>query len=298
MNNNPNLFKFISTAESFQRRLKNNENKISDVENAINNDANFGANVLNSIMNIENDITELNDNLKLFNRIINNNNVTLNIRFLKFWYEVDFVDGSTALDKSGNNNDGQLIDVTVEDDAFFEIETGKILTPYSLPTNIENIKLSFSLWLKDDNASFIQTGTGSVGDVQLIGNYQTSSTANSVALFYRNTGGTSFRVFVRNSTDGGVVDFDYNFPNFDNNEWHHLVMTLDGEKAKLYIDNIFRDEVETEGGFYFESSNQPFFVGGGHLNRYQDARMKDIRLYENYALTENDIDYLYSLHSN
>ena len=155
-----------------------------------------------------------------------------------------------------------------------------------LPVNTTNQLVqgdifTLSVWFKMDNVI--------MGNYEVL--FQKGSTPTSgfeMALYDLNT-----PLVGDNTDDMGIWDNDWNqdenLPN-DTENWHHLVMVLDGSSVKLYRDNVLRNT--------FDYTGDEFNIGTDVLN-YEMGRgfigyLDDVRLYKR-ALTAQEIDLLYNL---
>lgn len=204
--------------------------------------------------------------------------------YLDLWYDYDDVSTGVIKDKSGKNNNGIMVNNTIVENNYFKFQGDGDYIQTSYNPDYSNSPLyTWSLWFFDD-----KPGTSTNETNIIIGNYQSRTTPfasvmildnGTVGIGERNTSNNSFAKNINvNVCDG---------------KWHHIVKVATSSQQQLFIDGVLIDTTGRPGGNI--DSNQNFIIGGGHLLRYQTAKIRDIKIYQNYAFTPSQIQTLYNL---
>ena len=194
-----------------------------------------------------------------------------------------------ANDESGNGNNGTVNGATLTNDRFgnasnaYEFNSGEHLISTSQVFSSPN-SLSYSVWVK----------TNSTISGHIIG-------FNNGQLFH---GGRWDRVI---SIEENNILF-YTYPNSNSvtnqisisvtdNEWHNLIVTMDSQGSKIYVDGILKSTNNSQNigegfdGYYRFGGLSPDDLNNSLIGSYDDIGIW------NRALTEEEVANLYASNS-
>jgi hypothetical protein len=207
------------------------------------------------------------------------------------YWNLDDGSGNTARDKSGNGNDGVLmnspiwtdgvkgksLNFNLDDSQYVEIDDAD---------EIDSIK-AFSAWVKPiarvtDAISYHTIASKHTGwNFGLYLNYNTNP--NKIHIIFQDSAGSH-------------QTKDYEIPDY--NEWYHAVgIFRDDGRVELFINGESQGTssgilIDAEGsGTNMKSS--PIRIGGTPANRYSTCIVDEVRVY-NRALTEEEVKALYN----
>jgi hypothetical protein len=197
-------------------------------------------------------------------------------------WKLDEGGGTTALDSSGNNNNGTLEgDPVVVDGQFgqaLEFEENRVAIPASDSLTADLFQGSFTLsaWINPKR----------VGDTwqQIFRSIREDDTSNDT-LFIHNDGRLSWRGRVGGAwaggmceTAGGVVPAD---------EWTHVAVTGDETNFRVYVNGALTEESAFQTT---EGTNAIYYIGGDPTwtGESYSGIIDDFRIY-NHVMTEDDI---------
>lgn len=190
----------------------------------------------------------------------------------------------TVTDYSGNNNDADVqgsptsINGVFSTGAYGFEKDGVIVAP-SNGDNIAADNMTVSMWLKPDDLS-------EVDDQRFISQDETGSSGPWQARF-RDDGLLEFRI----APNSGMRN--YQISNLNEGEWHHIVLTFDGDTQKIYID---AEEVDSESGLSNPSDSSSVDIGiGGTPNDDQrfDGGIDNVIIWKDYTASQDDVEELY-----
>ena len=75
---------------------------------------------------------------------------------------------------------------------------------------------------------------------------------------------------------------------YGDGEWHHVVATRDGNKAKIYVDGALVKEGDAMDGNIGGDDTNWYLAQDGNTNGYLIGAMDEVRIY-NRALTEEEV---------
>ena len=84
-------------------------------------------------------------------------------------------------------------------------------------------------------------------------------------------------------------------PNYDDGDWHHVVVTYDGKSGKLYFDGENHVDIAVSGDI--SQTDEPFHIGDGNNERHFNGVIDEVRIYKK-ALDENEVLKNYNVESN
>lgn len=228
--------------------------------------------------------------------IENDTSVTLNTGLVA-WYPLN----GTALDMSGNLNNGTVFGATVTDDkngraqsAYqFDGVDDYIEVPYSSSLDCED-RLSITAWAKSeipgeqyaDGALIVQMGFGSEEAYAMILNPNIDRMQFYFCHHWKEPTDASLTPLQQYDTqiiDGSVraaVNLD--------TSWHYYALTFDGDSLRGYIDNTYIGSYKTIPGPI--TNNLPLRIGAQSksLARYWKGKIDDLRIYHR-ALSVEEI---------
>jgi hypothetical protein len=190
--------------------------------------------------------------------------------------------GVTAIDASGNGNDG-----TLEDDPVvvigqfgqalaFDVSRVAIPASDSLTANLLQGSFTLSAWINP-------TRTGNTWQ-QIFRSMIAADTSNDT-LFINNDGRLSWRGRVNAAWAGGMCETAPGVVPAD--QWTHVAVTGDGTNFRIYVNGALSQESAfqtTDGG------NETYYIGGDPTwtGESYAGMVDDIRIYDQ-ALTEDDV---------
>jgi hypothetical protein len=84
-------------------------------------------------------------------------------------------------------------------------------------------------------------------------------------------------------------------PNYDDDEWHHVVVTYDGQRGKLYLDGENHVDISVIGDI--SQTDDRLHIGDGGNNRHFSGAVDEARIY-NRALDEGEVVQNFEAKSN
>ena len=220
------------------------------------------------------------------------------------WWTMDGKDvvNGVALDKSGNGNNGNLMNISTS--TFYT--TGKIGQAFNFDGVDDNIetsntsfnfertdKFSFAIWYKSSpgpsgSRSFFGNSNGVVGYfIGFVAGYDCP--LNSIGLMLSQSSGPTNKIEVCSPASDSLFL-----------GWHHVVVTYDGSVdasgIKIYIDGINQNlTVKYNVALtYTIKSNQKLEIGDDRTNDPFLGTLDDARVY-NRALSQAEITQLYNM---
>ena len=202
---------------------------------------------------------------------------------------------TTAMDASGNNNNGIKYNVTPTDDRFgnanhalsFNGTNSYVWMPDGL---LVNDSMSISLWFKTNT----NNGNGCmIGHQNSVVN---GSASNYVPIAYVKTDSLLKVTFWGNGTGGMYNDSDV----VADGSWHHLVVAGDQSEQRAYLDNNLiatGNAINNLTGMIYNQIGTGRTVGwpGGNSGWfYFHGDIDDVRIYHR-KLDSTDVDSLYNL---
>jgi len=86
-----------------------------------------------------------------------------------------------------------------------------------------------------------------------------------------------------------------NVPNYDDDAWHHVMLTYDGEKGKLFVDGEKLVDIDVDGEI--SQNKEPLHIGDGRNERHFNGLIDEVRIY-NRGLSEDEVKQNYEVKSN
>lgn len=196
----------------------------------------------------------------------------------------------TAIDNSGNQNNGTLVGTSTGTDRFenenaaliFDGATSKVDLPNQL---LLQQSLSISIWMKTSTGGCLighQTNVVEEGSPQWVPILYVREDATMNATFW-------------NGVVGSIND---NTVLLNDNQWHHIVIVADADSQTLYIDNEFSG---SGTGMRILSGMIHNQLGKGHTNGWPSApssdnpfegSLDDVKIYDR-VLNVSEIEVLY-----
>jgi len=148
-------------------------------------------------------------------------------------------------------------------------------------------------------AAWFKTGT-TTGSPAIVNKYVSASMNGYNLFFYQGSlcawyfENSSYYVFA-----GGAGQCTMTTPGFNNNNWHHVVFTVDGSGGKLYVDGTQQATQAWNNPAFAAatSTTQPLSIGyypGTATNPYFPGTIDEVRIY-NRALSAAEVSELYAL---
>ena len=201
---------------------------------------------------------------------------------LQAWWKFDEGSGTTALDSSGNSNNGTLTNSPL-------YVTGKI-GPYALIFSPASSYVSTGAVSGLTLTSFTFAAWINVTAYPVFSAY--------AAIVHNDIGGSPTGIY-EESTSGfvvvagggtGVAKWLIPASSVPIGGWHHIVATYDGTTYAMYLDGV------AAGSTYVDSNYSdgavPYAIGRGNAS-YFNGSIDDVRIY-NRALSSSDVTQLYN----
>ncbi|MGB1316879.1 MAG: LamG-like jellyroll fold domain-containing protein, partial [Flavobacteriales bacterium] len=209
---------------------------------------------------------------------------------LQFHYS--FNTGS-AIDASGNNNNGTANNITYTNDRFGNTSSAAVFNgtnAYIAPPNsmLSSAAVSVSIWIKTANNNRPILGQQSRA-------YPSGGNTHVPVLYLRNNGQLNAGFWT-----GSQRNLNTSTTNLANSQWHHIVISADGSGQDIYIDGV---NTRTNGNarqnlnmIYSaigaaRTSSWPGITAG--TMRYFSGEMDDVRVY-NRTLTSSEVTTLFN----
>ena len=201
--------------------------------------------------------------------------------------------GGTALDKSGNGNDG-ILSGTAPGPSQIEGKRGQALSFDGVDDRVKiynNISddwpaMTVSFWFKS-------AVTGNPGN-HIISKWRTAGAGGTWAFKRDSSGKIYFRV-----VDSVSVLHDAYKSGYNDTSWHHIVGTYDGSQVQIYIDTAVGTPAAMTGNTY-SSPSYPVCIGSsngdstGRCNDVTHGTIDEVRIY-NRALSADEVGQLYRM---
>jgi len=86
-----------------------------------------------------------------------------------------------------------------------------------------------------------------------------------------------------------------NVPNYGDDAWHHVMVTYDGKKGRLFVDCNKLAELDVSGDI--SQNKEPLHLGDGNNERHFNGLIDEVRIY-NRSLSEVEVKQNYDVKSN
>jgi len=202
---------------------------------------------------------------------------------------------SNAQDESGNGNEGQVFGATLTNDRFgipnaaYDFNDNYIVIPDNSIFNFTN--LSFSLWVK--------TNSQNTQSIFKKCNYVDASNEVFGLGTYHETDFGGRLTFASKFDDGNCVPgvgwhWAIGQQNISDNQYHHIVCTVDENIIKMYVDGIIVSEIFSDYSQISSCFGGDFQIGRdwSGFNHYYHGVVDDIGIW-NRVLTDKEVDDLY-----
>jgi len=194
-------------------------------------------------------------------------------------WKLDDGAGTTAMDATGNGNDGTLEDgPTVVDGQFGQalaFESSRVVIPASDSLTPDLFQGSFTLsaWINPK-----RTGNTWQQIFRAV-----AASYNNDTLFLNNDGRLSWRGTVGGAWAGGMCETAPDVVPAD--QWTHVAVTGDGTNFRIYVDGALSQEsaFQTTDG-----ANETYYIGGAAGGESYSGMVDDLRVY-NHVLSEDDV---------
>ena len=197
-------------------------------------------------------------------------------------WKLDEGGGTTALDATGNGNDGTLEDDPVvvlgQFGQALQFDGSRVTIPGSDSLTPDLFQGSFTLsgWINP-------TRTGNTWQ-QIFRAWKTDGSSNDT-LFINNDGRLSWRGRVNGAWAGGMCETAADV--VPAGQWTHFAVTGDGTNFRIYVNGVLSQEsaFQTTDG-----TNETYYIGGNPAGTGESyaGMVDDLRIYD-HVLTEDDV---------
>ncbi len=201
------------------------------------------------------------------------------------WWTLDQTSGTTAIDSTGHNNDGTLMNgldftndsVEGEFDGalhFDGVDDKVVVSGFSLPSGSG---VTIAMWFNPDFTLNSDTGRVDFTYWQNGGGHPNITMVDS--------GKISFRCYLNEYTSVFKVSTTTN--SWTAGTWYHIAGTYDGFELKIYVNGILENTFYKQGTHHAASG---FYFGNGWSVPFE-GKIDDVRIYDG-ALSEQEIEDL------
>jgi len=223
------------------------------------------------------------DEVKIYNRALTEAEVKYHYNHggpVAHW-DMDEGSGAKINDKSGNGNDGTL----VNGPTWTQGKYGSALSfdgvdDYVDAGNQQNLQITgpitITAWVKTSNVTSYNG---------IVTKYYAENGKRGFALEFNPfnpTGGGLRFIISRDGTSTSIVSTN----EVSINEWEHIAATYDGSTMKLYVDGILKSNANYDAGIY--NTSEKLFLGRNVGYSSLNGLLDDIKIYD-YARTEEEI---------
>ncbi|WP_421908845.1 PKD domain-containing protein [Methanolacinia petrolearia] len=218
------------------------------------------------------------------------------------WWKFDESSGSTAIDSSGNGNNGQIQGSYSREEGacdsalYFDGTSTYVLVPDSDTLDAPD-SITYTAWLKPETPGIL-SGTSSTyyNYTSLIckGDQDKDNYELFVRRMYSGTSQLSFETY-----SGGYREYSTNNFDYEYGQWQHIAFVADTDSgtAKLYVNGEYAATVTSSLPSYFQTNDDDLTLGKQQMNSYYyqfyyKGLMDDVRLYTT-ALTDDQIREIY-----
>jgi len=200
--------------------------------------------------------------------------------------------GGTAKDMWGSNH-GDMIDGPeivagkINEALLFDGEASHVEIPHSESLNLDKeITMEFWFLLKGASANNVYPRPFAKGQ---------STTANGAyGVWVGDTGNSSDIGFRCITLDPNDIRSQA-VPDFNDDKWHHVVLTYDGQNGMLYFDGEILVDIPVTGDI--SQTEDPLHIGDGNSERFFNGAIDEARIY-NRALDEDEVRQNFQATSN
>jgi prepilin-type N-terminal cleavage/methylation domain-containing protein len=206
------------------------------------------------------------------------------------YWSFDEGSGTTAYDRSGNNNNGTLINGPtwtqgkVSSALSFDGTSNYVLVTNPSNNALNPSYITISAWFK---TSFTSTNWR-----KIIGKGPDSSEVYSIYISPSNYPYPNYCHVERQI--GSQASFNSTGPTVTDGNWHNCVYTFDGSVEKIYVDGVLRNTQNTSGTL--TGNNENVSIGAEKSSTtsmyYFDGLIDEVRIY-NRALSDAEIKAIY-----
>jgi len=197
-------------------------------------------------------------------------------------WKLDDGGGTTALDATGNGNDGTLEDdpavVFGQFGQALAFDGSRVTIPGSdsLPADLFQGSFTLSAWINPTRA-------GNTWQ-QIFRAWKEDGNSNDT-LFLNNDGTLSWRGRVGGAWAGGMCETAADA--VPAGQWTHVAVTGDGTNFRIYVNGVLSQESAFQ---ITDGTNETFYIGGNPAGAGESyaGMVDDLRIY-NHALTEDDV---------
>lgn len=202
---------------------------------------------------------------------------------VSFWsLDKSSISGDTVRDQWGNNHgvmvDGpKIVEGKINEALLFDGQASLVEIDHSASLDItEAITMEFWFLLDGNSAENVFPRPFSKGQ----------STVDNGGYGIWVNDSTTTDIGFRSPTIAPTDIRSQALPDYNDGDWHHIVVTFDGAEGKLYLDGVNYVDIPVSGEL--SSEDEPLHIGDGRNERHFSGAVDEARIY-NRALSEDEV---------
>lgn len=202
---------------------------------------------------------------------------------VSFWtFDRDDIVGGTAKDMWGNNhgeiNGAEIVAGKIDEALSFDGEDDFVEVKHSKSLNIvEEITIEFWFLLKGESVNNDWP--------RVVGKGQSTTANGAYGVWVKDvTGATD--IGLRSITLAPNDIRSTEIPNYDDDSWHHVAVTYDGDVGRIYFDGEIHFDSSVSGEL--NETDEALHIGDANNERYFNGLIDEVRIY-NRALSEDEV---------
>lgn len=208
-----------------------------------------------------------------------------------------------ANDESGNGNHGTVIGPTLTADRFGNVESAYSFDGLddfiALGSNLLLDTPSISLWVRTSSEKYGPENSLGVIRYRLNGfGISMNGPFNPAGGVAEDVGKVRFQLVSGDLQTETAFEYQTETNTYNDDNWHHMVLTYDGLAFVVYIDGdpVFNVSGAAYSPVFYGTGELAIGRDGGHSSDYFQGIIDDVRIY-NRALSANEVESLYDGYS-
>lgn len=210
-----------------------------------------------------------------------------------FWtLDKSTIVGKTVEDSLGNNHgtiegEPKIVDGRINDALSFDGEDDYVEIGHSESLNLKEA-ITIECW-------FLLNGDSTDNEFpRVVSKGQSTTEDGAYSIWVKDTRGATdigFRSVTLTPNDIRSLAL----PNYNDDAWHHVAVTYDGEVGRLYLDGVIHVDIPVNGDI--AQTDEHLHIGDGNGQRHFNGIIDEVRIY-NRGLDEKEIIQNFSAKSN